>query len=303
MNEPSVNTARQLDTASVRHGLRRLAAADAPPWLHSEVARRMADRLQFIRAKPESVLDWWAFGGASASVLAQVYPQARLLAVEPTVALLERSQRERQRPWWSPRRWRDGAVDVLLPRDVVPASAQLVWANMMLHAVMDPVEEVGRWHQALAVEGFVMFSCLGPGTLRRLRDLYAGLGWPAPMAELVDMHDLGDMLVRAGFADPVMDQETLSLSWDSPDALLRELRSLGANAAPGRFSGLRTPRWRDRLEAALSTLARPDGRIELEFEVAYGHAFKAAPKALVSPETTVSLEDMRLMVRNKSSRG
>ena len=67
-----------------------------------------------------------------------------------------------------------------------------------------------RWQRALAVDGFVMFSCLGPGTLRELRALYARLGWRAPAQDFIDMHDLGDMLVHAGFADPVMDQESAS---------------------------------------------------------------------------------------------
>ncbi len=79
----------------------------------------------------------------------------------------------------------------------------------------------------LAVDGFVAFSCLGPGTLAELRELYAALGWPAPTPGFIDMHDLGDMLVAAGFADPVLDQETLTLSWASAEALL-------ARAAPAR---------------------------------------------------------------------
>jgi malonyl-CoA O-methyltransferase len=147
-----------------------------------------------------------------------------------------------------------------------------------------------------------MFSCLGPGTLRALRDLYLRMGWPPAMADFVDMHDLGDMLVHAGFADPVMDQEVITLSWDGPQALLRELRSLGANASPDRWAGLRTPRWRARLLAELGAMAAPDGRIHMQFEVAYGHAFKAAPRAPLSAETTVSLDDMRTMVRSKSPR-
>ena len=111
------------------------------------------------------------------------------------------------------------------------------------------------------------------------------------------MHDLGDMLVQAGFADPVMDQETLTLTWENPRALLAELRSLGGNASPTRWPGLRTPRWRERLHAALQSLAGLDGRLRLSFEIVYGHAFKAPPRAPLSSGTAVSLEDMRAMVR------
>jgi malonyl-CoA O-methyltransferase len=173
---------------------------------------------------------------------------------------------------------------------------------MMLHAVVDPTALIARWQQLLRADGFVMFSCLGPGTLRELRTLYDRLGWPAPTPGFVDMHDFGDMLVHAGFADPVMDQETLTLRWSSPRALLAELRALGGNTAPDRASGLRTPRWRARLERELESLAAPDGTLGLSFEVAYGHAFKAAPRLRAGEQTIVSLDDMRAMVRSSHGR-
>ena len=105
------------------------------------------------------------------------------------------------------------------------------------------------------------------------------------------------MLVQAGFADPVMDQETLTLQWDSPATLLKELRSLGGNTAPDRVAGLRTPRWQRRLENELQALAGPDGKPSLSFEVAYGHAFKAAPRLRADQPTTLSLDDMRTMLK------
>ncbi len=303
MSEPADATSRPLDTSAVQAWLRRLARAGEAPWLHAEVARRMAERLAFIRVQPHTVLDWWAFNGASGELLRRAYPQARHLAVEPDEALRERTRRALGAPWWSPRRWQGARPRLATLDDIAPSSVQLVWSNMMLHAVADPAGEMARWQGMLGQDGFVMFSCLGPGSLRGLSELYASLGWPEPFAPFVDMHDLGDMLVNAGFADPVMDQEMLTLSWDSPQALLRELRGLGSNASPGRLPGLRTPRWRDRLHAALHRLARADGRLYLDFEVAYGHAFKAAPRAPVSRETRVSLDDMRSMVRKKAPGG
>lgn len=303
MSEPSASTTRHLDVMAVRACLRRLARASEAPWLHTEVARRMAERLDIIRAKPQAVLDWWGFAGAGEALLTKAYPAAQRFVVEPTDALRERSRAAGKSPWWSARHWRGPAPQVMAPDDVAPASVQLVWANMMLHASVDPAALIARWHRALGVDGFVMFSCLGPGSLRGLSDLYQRMGWPPAMADFVDMHDLGDMLVHAGFADPVMDQEVLTLTWGDPLALLRELHGLGANASPDRFAGLRTPRWHARLLAGLRDMAAPDGRIHLQFEVAYGHAFKAAPRVPLSAETTVSLDDMRAMVRTKSPRG
>jgi malonyl-CoA O-methyltransferase len=99
-----------------------------------------------------------------------------------------------------------------------------------------------------------------------------------------------------------MDQETITLQWPNAQALLDELRSLGGNAAPSRAAGLRTPRWRQRLLGELESLAGSDGRPALSFEVAYGHAFRAAPRLRGGEETTVSLEDMRAMVRGRGSK-
>lgn len=285
--------------AAVARVLRRMAAAEQPPWLHGEVARRMAERLAVVRMQPSTLIDWWGFNGASAQLLAQAYPQTRRLVVESLPALRERRAVSASR--WS--RWRRSKAVVLAPDDVVPGGAQLVWSNMMLHGALDPAALFARWHCALAVDGFLMFSCLGPGSLRELRDLYRRLDWPVPMADPVDMHDLGDMLVGAGFADPVMDQELLTLTWSTPKALLSELRALGGNVAPGRFAGLRTPRWRARLEEVLQSLAGADGRLSMTFEVAYGHAFKPWPRVKVQTETSVSLSDMRTLVKGRAPRG
>jgi malonyl-CoA O-methyltransferase len=283
---------RAFDERAVARSLRRHAEA---PWLHREVAQRMAQRLAIIKTQPQRVLDWWAQIGGSEESLAAAYPKVERISVEPA----QTWQAAPERPWWA--RWRSQAAP--LRDDAVPdASAQLLWANMMLHAVADPQALFTRWHRALAIDGFVMFSTLGPDTLRELRALYARLGWPPPMAELVDMHDLGDMLVHAGFADPVMDQEPLTLTWATPQALLEELRTLGGNAHPQRFAALRTPRWRERLHAALRETAGADGRIAMRFELVYGHAFKPTPRVRVAEEATVSLQDMKAMVRSGSKR-
>lgn len=287
----AANTQRSIDGAALERALRR--PAGAAPWLHGEVARRMAERLDVVRLRPSVAIDWWAGAGAGAGALRAAYPKAKLVAVEPGARLPTSAAR-----WWSAQRWRTAAVDASSIED---ASAQLVWANMMLHAVADPGAVIAQWQRVLAVDGFLMFSTLGPDTLRGLRELYRDAGWGAPHAPFVDMHDLGDMLVHAGFADPVMDQELLRLTWATPHALLAELRTLGINAEPQRFAGLRTPRWRARLEAALAARAGSDGRIALEFEVVYGHAFKPPPRARVSGETRIGAAELQRMARRGPS--
>ena len=281
------------------------AASDQPdgasgsPWLHEEVARRMEERLGWIKQQPQHWAHWEPVrGGLQAhALLARRYQDSACFVVEPSVERLKFAIEKMEKPWWSPARWKAVSQRFEPPRE---AGVQMVWANMLLHHAADPQALMAQWHRALSVDGFVMFSCFGPDTLRELRALYAALGWPAPAHEFTDMHDWGDMLVHAGFAEPVMDMERISLSFETPQRLLQELRELGRNLHPGRFAGLRGRTWLADLHRALmARLARPEegGRLGLTFEIIYGHAFKPVPRLRLLAESQVSLEEMRATLR------
>jgi malonyl-CoA O-methyltransferase len=264
--------------------------------LHEEVARRMQERLEWIRLQPQAWAHWEPVRGGQAAqpLLAARYPKAQCLLVEDQPARVRHAARALVPAWW--RRWRTPAPKVV---DAVPdGGVQMLWANMVLHRAADPQALIGRWHRALATDGFLMFSCLGPDTLRELRGLHTALGWPPACPDFTDMHDWGDMLVHAGFAEPVMDMERLTLTWANPQALLDELRELGPNLHPGRFAALRGRGWRQRLEDELvRALAGPDGRLALTFEVVYGHAVKPAPRLRVAAESAFSLQDMKTLLQ------
>ena len=295
---PNTSAARpqQIDNVAVLRHLRRMALAEAPPWLHADIAQRMAERLPVIKVRARRLLQWSAFLGGSNAVLAQAYPGAEQICVEPTAALRARSTQV-TRPGWRQVLQRRAAVLVTAPDAVTAEPVDLVWANMALHMSADPPLTLSRWQAALAVDGFVMFSCLGPDSFVELRALYRKHGWGRPAPDWWDMHDIGDLMVEAGFADPVMDQERISLTWGEPEAMLRDLRALGGNLAPDRCAGLRGRAWRRALLAALEGLRGTDGRLRLSLEIVYGHAFKAAPKIRLGAEARVSLDDMRAMVR------
>lgn len=296
--DPSLSGAQ---AAAVAAHLRRAARADAPPWLHGEVARRMAQRLAMVRAKPTRIVECWAALGHS-EALREHYPRALIEVCEPTLALAARDARGR--PWWHLKRWSRNAPQVWCePQEPPAGEAQLLWSNMMLHWEADPAIRLRRWYAALATDGFLMFSCFGPDTLRALRALYQRLGWGAPAHDFIDMHDLGDAMVRAGFAEPVVDMERLTLTWGDVDALLVELRGLGGNAAASRNPGLRTPRWRAQLRDELrASLTQPDGRLALGFEIVYGHAFKPPPRVPVASETRVTVDALRALARQPRRR-
>lgn len=275
-------------------------AAGESPWLHEEVARRMQERLPWLVQKPVAWCDWDPLRGGlqGHALVAAQYPQAISHWVETSSPQGQaRLQAHLARPWWSRSRWTGQAARLGLPE---AGSVQLLWANMALHMAADPRALMQQWQRALAVGGYLMFSCLGPDTLRELRALYAQQGWPAPSHSFTDMHDWGDMLLQAGFAEPVMDMERITLTFASPERLLQELRGLGRNLQPQRFAGLRGRGWLQRLHQGLrQQLVTPgsDGTLALTFEIVYGHAIKAAPRVPVGDESTVSLQDMRAMLR------
>jgi malonyl-CoA O-methyltransferase len=272
------------------------AAPAASPWLHEEVGQRMAERLQWIKRDPQAWADWEPVrGGLEAHALvAQRYPQARAWVVEPQPGRAAVAKERLGRPWWK-RIGGGGAVEI---GPVPAAGVQMLWSNMELHMAADPAALLKDWHAALAVDGFLMFSCLGPDTLRELRALYAALGWPPATHDFTDMHDWGDMLVHGGFAEPVMDMERITLAFDTPARLLQELRELGANLHPQRFPALRGRAWHARLQRELAeNLRGADGKLTLTFEIIYGHAMKPLPRARMGEESAVSLGDMRSMLR------
>ena len=259
----------------------------------------MEERLQWITTPPATWADWSPLrGGIEAHArVAQRYRDARAYVIEDDPALAALTTRSLAAPWWSARRWQGGSARV----DPLPeAGVGMLWANMALHMAADPQALIARWHRSVATDGFLMFSCLGPDTLRELRALYRQQGWPPACHDFTDMHDWGDMLVGAGFAEPVMDMERIVLTWATPEAALAELRTLGRNLHPARFGGLRGRRWQSALHQGLAALATPganEGRIAITFEIVYGHAFKPAPRVALSSESAVSLREMREMLQ------
>jgi malonyl-CoA O-methyltransferase len=284
--------------AATRWAQRRPVPGETSPWLHEEVARRMEDRLQWIVQKPKQWVHWSPLqGGVQAQgLLGQRYPDSECFVLEAPVERARAAHDLIAKSWWQPARWRGPKLHFAAPAQPV----QMLWANMALHTAADPEALMAEWHRLLAVDGFVMFSSLGPDTLQELHAVYARMGWPAPGHAFTDMHDWGDMLVHAGFAEPVMDMERITLTYSTPQSLLAELRGLGRNLHPQRFAGLRSRAWLQRLHAALAQdLATPtdDGRLQVTFEIVYGHAFKPQPRIKVQAETTVSLEQMRSVLK------
>jgi malonyl-CoA O-methyltransferase len=269
------------------------------PWLHEEIGLRMQERLQWIRLKPKAWLDWEPLrGGMQAhAAVARHYDGALCWVADSVPQRVLAAESALRAPWWQPGRWLGSSTRFGYPPD---GGVDMVWANMALHMAAEPKDLLQTWHRMLSADGFLMFSCLGPDTLVELRGLYRSLGWPAPAHEFTDMHDWGDMLVRAGYAEPVMDMERVTLTFESPERLLTELRELGRNLHVQRFSALRGRAWHKRLRDALDTSragAGHDAPLTLTFEVTYGHALKPHPRLAVQGETVLTLDEMRRILQ------
>lgn len=275
-----------LDRALLRRRLEHAAATiDAADPLARELSRRMDERLDYIRIEPERILDLGCGTGADLSLLARRYPQAMVLGADLAPAMVQRAAR--RPPAAAPgmlRRLLGGGTRPLpgLVADAVAlplarGSLDLVWSNLMLPALDDPLPALKEIHRTLKIGGLVMFSTLGPDTLQELRAVLPAAGGER-VHRYIDMHDIGDALVKAGFSDPVMDMEMLTLTYTDLDQLFADLRANGAtNAATSRPRGLSGRKGWERARAAYEKLRR-DGRLPVSFELIQGHAWKAAPK-------------------------
>lgn len=269
-------------------------------WLHEEVGQRMLQRLGWIKQQPATWVNWRALASGTQvhAQLAALYPKASQ-KLAPAGIESEQIAHYLIAKQGSLKSWLDRLQGVAqaMAAPVGEGSAQLVWANMSLHTEPDPAQTVNEWHRMLAVDGFLMFSALGPDTARELRAVYAKLGWPCAAHPLTDMHDWGDLLVSSGFAEPVMDMERIVLSFATAERALDELRGMGRNLHPARFASLRGKAWKSQLlEAMNQQMRNAQGQIELTFEIIYGHAFRPAPRLKMSGESAISMRDMRAML-------
>jgi malonyl-CoA O-methyltransferase len=286
-----------LDSAAIRRGFARAAPRFySAAVLQREVARRMAERLDYVRLQPSRVLDLGCGTGADLARLAGRYPGAQLLGVDFSFPML--GQAPRPAGWLSRLLGARSPRQLLLAADaralpVAVGSVGLVWSNQMLHWLADPLpvfREVGRILQA---EGLFMFSCLGPDTLKELRRACAAVDGAPHVHGFIDMHDLGDMLTGTGFAEPVMDMEALTLTYDSFPALMRDLRDNGSvNSRTDRRRGLGGRHfWRD-VEQTYEAHRR-DGKLPATFEIVYGHAWKARPRKTEDGRAIVDFQPRR----------
>lgn len=272
---------RFVDVRQVRRNFSRVAATyEQSAFLAREVDRRMLDRLDYVRIDPARILDLGCSNGASLGALRERYRQAALIGADFSLPMLQAGRRQktllgRLMPFLKPQAATLLAADAeRLP--LRPASIGLIWSNLLLYWLEDPRPAFREVARTLETGGLFMFSTFGPDTLRELSAAFDD--GHSHIQRFADMHDLGDMLIECGFADPVMDMEVLTLTYACVDDLIKELRAAGERCAmtARRRSLTGKDAWR-RLHAAAEQMLI-DGRFPASFEVIYGHAWKGVPK-------------------------
>ncbi len=292
---PSRDPAR-LDTRSVRRDFERAAATyDAAAVLQREVGQRMAERLGLVKLLPEAILDAGCGTGEGLAELRTRFPAALIACLDVALPMLTTARRRAAAAsaaertvlsrLFGARNARSAGALVCGDTCRLPFAAgtfDLVWSNLMLHWINEPPVAFAELHRVLRTRGLLMFTTFGPDTLIELRTAFARVDRATHVSRFIDMHDLGDMLVHAGFAEPVMDMEKLTMTYADANALMRDLKAVGAqNATVGRPRGLTgRHRW-ERMIDALEGFRR-EGRLPATFEVVYGHAWK--PEARVAAD-------------------
>lgn len=254
-----------LENTAVRRAFDRASASfEASAVVHGEIRDRLLERLDLVRIQPTAVMDLGAGTGLASRALKRRYPDARVVAVDLSPSMLAYARKHWG--WW--RRFDRLAADAT----ALPLRAggfDLIFSNLMLQWCNEPHRVFEEARRTLRPGGLLTFSTLGPDSLKELRNAWRAIDSHTHVHRFIDMHDLGDALVRTGFAEPVMDTERLTVTFPNLTKLHRELRNTGStNRSAARRRGLTGRR-------ALAALReqQPTGSLGVSLEVIYGHAW------------------------------
>lgn len=283
-----------LDMRRVRRSRAHAATTcDAAAVLQARVREELLERLDVLRLQPRVVVDLGAGTGQATIALKRRYPSSRVLALDLAPRMLAQARRRQALL----RRFDRVAADAAaLPlRD---ASVDMVFSNLALQWCNDPDRVLRDCRRVLRPEGVLHLATLGPDTLVELRSAWhAADPGHVHVNQFIDMHDLGDALVRAGFAEPVLDVERYTLTYDDARGLMRDLKAIGArNATAGRARGLTGKATLARMLAAYEGFRR-GGKLPATYEVVYAQAWRptGSTRAPVGAgtEVTVPLSSLR----------
>lgn len=285
----------EIDKRQLRRAFSRAASGyDAAAVLQREVCARMLEKLDYIRLKPARLLDVGSGTGWGTRQLGERYPTAEIIALDIAMGMLQVARGKSA--WWQKifagQRERFLCADVeALP--IASNGVEMVWSNLALQWCNGLPATFGELNRVIKTEGLLMFSTFGPDTLQELRTAFHGVDGYNHVNCFADMHDIGDMLVAAGFADPVMEMEKLTLTYTDAKAVMQDLRHIGAhNATMGRAPGMMGKAAWQRVVENYEKL-RHNGKLPATFEIIYGHAWKPEPRKLADGRAIIRTDFKR----------
>lgn len=285
MMNPDAIGSRRLDKRRVAEAFNRAAATYADhAVLQDAVVARLVERMDLFRIDPAIILDVGCGTGNGLRRLRRRYPRARILGLDLALEMLHVARRGWRR-LWARESYLCGDAESL---PLATASVDLVFSSMVLQWCPSLDAACAEFRRVLRPEGLLLFSTLGPDTLTELRQSWAAVDRDTHVNDFLDMHDVGDALVRAGLSSPVMDMERLTLTYPDPCAVMRDLKAIGAhNVNSGRPAHL-TGKARLRQVIGHYERRRRDGVIPATYEVVYGHAWAPRPGTRPQDGSTVA---------------
>lgn len=270
-----------IDKRQVQRAFGRAAASyEASAVLQAEVLERMWSRLDLVKLAPGHILDAGCGPGMGGRRLLARYPKSRVLALDIATPMLHAMLRKQS---WTSRliagiAGKSRVLPLCADIESMPiqsGSVDLAWSNLALQWCNDLDAAFGEMRRVLRPEGLLMFSTFGPDTLMELRQSANADPAHTHVSRFIDMHDIGDALIRAGFSAPVMDVERFTLTYDTALDVMRDLKAIGANnATAGRPKGLEGRAFLKQLGARYERFRQADGKLPATYEVVYGHAWK-----------------------------
>lgn len=236
--------------------------------LQREIGQRMLDRLDYVKLQPSVVLDVGAGTGVATAQLAKRYRKAQILALDFALPMLKETRKRGS--WLRKPRCLCGDFERLPLAD---RSVDLIYSNAAIQWSNQLDQTFNEFLRVLRPGGLLMFTTFGPDTLKELRMSWSEADGHSHVSQFLDMHDVGDELVRARFADPVMDVDRMELTYETVNGLMSDLKVLGAhNVTEERQRGL-TGKGRIKAMKQAYEQFRRDGRLPASYEVIYGHAW------------------------------
>jgi len=262
----------ELDLAAVRRSFDRAAQSyDGAAVLQARVRDALLARLDYVALEPGTVLDVGCGTGHATRALKDRYPRARVIALDISEGMLAMARRRQS---W--RRRFDRVCGDAMRLPLAAGSLDLVFSSLTLQWCPDLDAVFAGFRRALTPRGLLSFATFGPDTLFELRAAWSQADGLTHVNEFTDMHDLGDGLVRAGLAEPVLDVERYTLTYPDVRGLMRDLKAIGAhNVNTGRPRGM-TGRGRLRAMESAYERHRRDGLLPATYEVVFGQAWGPA---------------------------